>query len=122
MCFNFLIYIIYFNGDIMKNIKFIGYSLLFNITLLIFLLLITTILSYFNIISNNLLKIILLIMPIITTLFSNIYLGSKVTNKGYIEGLKHGILFVIILFLLNILLYRYLNIKNIIGINIKRKF
>jgi putative membrane protein (TIGR04086 family) len=118
----------------MKNIKYIGYSLLINIILLVLLILITTILSYFNIINNT--KIILFIIPIITTLFSNIYLGSKVISKGYIEGLKHGILFILILFLFNILLYRYINIRNIIyygifilssifgsmiGINIKRK-
>lgn len=120
----------------MKNIKYIGKSIIINISSLIVLLFIITILSYLNIINNKTLSILLLIIPIISTLSSTIYLGSKSTNKGYIEGLKHGLLFVLILILFNLILYRCFSIKNIIyygifvlssifgsmiGINIKRK-
>lgn len=120
----------------MKYIKCIGYSLIINISLLFILLFIVSIFSYFNIVNNKLLSILFIIIPIISTLSSNIYLGNKVHSKGYIEGLKHGIIFILILLILNLMLYRCINIKNIIyygifilssilgsmiGINIKRK-
>ena len=120
----------------MKKIKLIGYSLLINISILLILLLITTLLSYINIINNKTLSIILLIIPILSTFISNLYIGKNSIKKGYIEGIKNGVIFIFILLLLNISLYRVFTLKliiyylifiisailgSMIGINIKRK-
>lgn len=83
----------------MEIIKKYSYHFLYTIiSMLIFLLLITT-LYHFNIITSNIYQILKLIFLLGTILISGIILGKKATSKGYLEGMKLA-LFIIILFTL----------------------
>lgn len=84
---------------IISFLKNLGISLI----LLLLSSFITTILNYFNIINAFILNIFNIIIPIIS-LFVGGYLIGKETNKlGYLEGIKFGSIFAVILVLFNIL-------------------
>ena len=74
----------------MKYIK----SLLLMFSIFLVLNLIVTVLSYFNLLNEkgiNILKSIILITSII---ISGFYIGKNSSKKGYIEGLKLGLIIV----------------------------
>lgn len=82
----------------MNYLKNILYTL---ITILIGTLIIT-ILNYFNVLSGPTLKIISLIIPLIGVSLSSFLLGRKTTQKGYIEGLKYGMIWLLVLLTVNL--------------------
>lgn len=113
----------------MKLIKSFGLG----ISVFLILNLIITILSYFNIINGNILKIIIFI---ITILVSGIYLGLNYKKKGLLNGIELSIIYILISsilililpnleFSLKIILY-YLFIivlsttGSVLGVNIKK--
>ena len=70
-------------------------SLLWCFGILIISSIIITIFNYFNVINGIVLKIIFLIIPIIR--FIGSYRLGKLSNeKGYIEGIKYGLIWVIL--------------------------
>lgn len=87
----------------MKYLKNIIFSLGITIAVLFIFTFILTILSYFNITSDSITTVFKMIIPIISILTSSIYLGINSTKKGWLEGLKLGIIICILLFLFNIL-------------------
>lgn len=93
----------YFIGDYMRYLKNIIFSLGITIAVLFIFTFILTILSYFNITSDSITTVFKMIIPIISILTSSIYLGINSTKKGWLEGLKLGIIICILLFLFNIL-------------------
>lgn len=96
---------------IKKTIKILGimYAI---IILSIFLI---TIFNYFNIISGIVLKVFLAIIPIISTFIGGILIGKKATQKGWLEGLKLALIFLVILVIFNYLaLSHWINLKNLI--------
>lgn len=114
-----------------KYLKSIGYTLIS----IVILSLITCVFNYFGICDNNTINILKLFSVSISVIIGGIYLGKNTKNKGYIEGLKMGIIYDVILLILSILLFHrsfhkemiiyYLIIiassilGNIIGINKK---
>lgn len=84
----------------MKYLKslglFIGSFLILNI--------IITILSYFELLNPNIIKILKIVVIILSCLLSGIYLGLKSIKKGYLEGLKLGGMIIAILTLLILIL------------------
>ena len=56
----------------------------------------------------------IIIIPIIALILGGIYMGKKANKKGYLEGLKLGILFSIIILIINLILAEGINIKDII--------
>ena len=83
----------------MNYLKSILYTL---ITILISTIIIT-ILNYFNILNEVPLKITRLLIPLIGVLLGSFLLGKKSTQKGYIEGLKYGIIWILILLAVNLI-------------------
>jgi len=80
----------------MKYLKslglFFGSFLILNIIIII--------LIYFYLLNINIIKILKIIIIIISSLLSGIYLGLNSNKKGYIEGLKlSGIIIIIFIFL-----------------------
>ena len=67
-------------------------SLLWCFCILIISSIIITIFNYFNVINGIVLKIIFLIIPII----GSYRLGKLSNEKGYIEGIKYGLIWVIL--------------------------
>ena len=75
---------------------------------------IITLLNYFGILNGTPLKIIS-IVTIILSLFIGGYLTGKNANKkGYLEGIKFGLIMIVIILILNLLIFR--NEFNLINI------
>ena len=84
---------------IIKYLKSIAYILG---SILLFSILIGTF-SYFNLLSNNVIKVFELIAIIISMFIGGLYLGRLSNKKGFLEGTKIGIVVIVILFLLSYL-------------------
>ena len=87
----------------MKYLKNIIFSLRIVLETIFVFSFMLTLLSYLNIISNSLTTIFKMLIPIISVLASSIVMGINSTKKGWLEGLKLGILICILLFTFNIL-------------------
>lgn len=87
----------------MKYLKNLGMSFLYIIGFILILTFITTLFSYFNIINDKVTSIIKIIIPVISMFIGGFYIGKRSLKKGFIEGLKLGSLFSIILIIFNYL-------------------
>ena len=87
----------------MKYLKNIIFSLGITIAILFIFTFLLTTLSYFNITNDSITTVFKMIIPIISVLTSSIYLGINSTKKGWLEGLKLGLIITVLLFLFNIL-------------------
>lgn len=121
----------------MKYLKKLGLAYLYTIGSLIIITFVTTIFNYFNIISDNIISIFKILIPIISLFIGGFYIGKKSNNKGYLEGLKFGLIFSMFLLVFNflalsisfkfkyLLFYLIIIISSIlgsmIGININKK-
>lgn len=106
-------------------------SSIYTLCILIGSTIIITILNYFNILMGNVLKITELLIPIISIFIGSYILGKSSNNKGYIEGLKYGIAWIILFLIINLISknFTYLSliyyliliiiaiVSSIIGIN-----
>ena len=97
---------------------------------------ILTFFNYINIINFKIMTILKLILPIMALFLGGFVIGRRSNQKGWLEGLKLGLIFVVILVLFNYLgLNNKFELKNllyylilitttifgsIIGINIKK--
>lgn len=95
---------------IIKYLKCFG-ILLLSIIIPIFIL---TIFNYFEVFSNNIIDILKLVITLISILINSFYLGKSSKSKGYIEGLKFGILFIIFISLFNLIFINEFSLKIII--------
>lgn len=82
---------------ILKNIA------LFFLILLIFLIISTT-LSYFNIVSYNVINIISFIFIIILFMYCGYYMALRNNSKGYLNGLLIGGINICLLFIISLIL------------------
>lgn len=102
-------------GDKMKFIKNSLISILFIIISLIVLTFILTLFSYFNIFNDKTVSIFKIIIPIISLLIGGYYIGKNSNEKGWLEGLKLSIVFIILLIIFNLIFFKQgINIKNIL--------
>lgn len=116
-----------FKKYLKPTLVFLGIFAFYLVTLLI--------LNYTGLVKlDSIVKINFVVMSIMT-LFLGIIEGKKTSKKGYLEGLKLGSIVICILFLLNLMFYRYFSvylllyylviiasstIGSMIGINLKR--
>lgn len=73
--------------------------------------LIITLINYFSLLPSNIISILKLILPITTIFISSYKLGKQSEKKGYIEGLKLGIIIITIFIILTLLLDK-LSVKS----------
>ena len=106
-------------------------SSIYTLCILIGSTIIITILNYFNILMGDILKITELLIPIISIFIGSYILGKNSNNKGYIEGLKYGMAWIILFLIINLISknFTYLSliyyliliiiaiVSSIIGIN-----
>ena len=106
-------------------------SSIYTLCILIGSTIVITILNYFNILMGNVLKITELLIPIISIFRGSYMLGKSSNNKGYIEGLKYGMAWIILFLIINLISknFTYLSliyyliliiiaiVSSIIGIN-----
>ena len=92
-----------------KNyLKYFG-ILLLSIIIPIFIL---TIFNYFEIINNT--DVLKLIITLVSIFINSFYIGKNSKSKGYIEGLKFGIIFIIFISLFNLIFISDFKLKIII--------
>ena len=89
----------------MKYLKKLAFSFIYTISSILVLTLIITILNYFNIINDKIISIFKILIPIISLFIGGYYIGKKSNNKGYLEGLKLGLIFSIFLIIFNFLAF-----------------
>ncbi len=76
---------------------------------------ILSLLYYFNVIPTGVMNYLKLAIICLSMLVGGIYIGSKATKKGWLEGLKVGLEIIVIFFLLSYLGFDYgLSIKAVI--------
>lgn len=97
--------IIYSKTYYLLVINMINYlkSMLYTLITLLTGTIIVTIFNYFNILNGLPHKIITLIIPIIGMLIGSFLIGKTSKQKGYIEGLKYSIIWIIILLIINLI-------------------
>ena len=86
---------------------------LISIRLINLLFLIQTILNYFNLLNTNIISIIKLLIPVLSIFIASYKLGTKSKQKGYLEGIKLGII-IIGIFITITLLTDKLSIKSLL--------
>ena len=89
----------------MKYLKNLGISLLYIIGTILVLTFIISIFSYFNIINDKIVSIFKIIIPIISLLIGGFYMGKRSIKKGFLEGIKLGVIFSLILIIFNFLAF-----------------
>jgi len=99
----------------MDFIKKLSKSLLISLIFLFVLTFIMTILNYIDILKFNVVNIIEIIILFITIFSGSFYMGKCSSKKGWLEGLKFGLIFLIILILFNYLGFNIkFEVKNIL--------
>lgn len=98
----------------MNYLKRLGISLSISIITFIFLLLLITLFSYLNVIKGNGIIISNLLITIISIFIGSFTFGKKATKNGWFEGIKFGFIFILILAIINIFIYKEFVIKTLI--------
>lgn len=98
----------------MNTIKYLK-TLIYILVPVLVLNIIISLLYYFNIIGSIANDYVKLFTVAISMLIGGIYIGSKASKKGWLEGLKVGIEVIIILFIISYLAFdKGLDIKSLI--------
>ena len=72
-------------------------------------------LYYFNILSSKSLNIFNIILVMLSMFISGLYLGKKANKKGYLEGIKIGLIIIFLFFIISYLAFdKSINIKTFI--------
>lgn len=95
----------------MTYLKKYGLRILYTFLTIIILLTITTTFYYFNLITNTTYKILKIITLIISILINSYILGKNTISKGYLEGIKLGLLIISIFFILTLITSKSLKLS-----------
>ena len=99
----------------MKLLKNIGISLLYIIGIILISTFILSIFNYFNIISGTTLSVFKILICIISLFIGGLVIGKSSSKKGWLEGLKLSLVYLLLLLIFNYLAFNsILSIKNII--------
>lgn len=99
----------------MNFIKNVSLSILYIILIMLVLTFILTLFSYFNIIGDKVISIFKIIIPVVSLFIGGFLIGKKSLKKGWLEGLKLSLIFLILLIIFEYLaLDQSFNIKNIL--------
>lgn len=101
-------------GEIMNILKYVKVLLYILIPLLV-LSIIMTLFQHFNILGESGTNYFKLIAIALSMLIGGIYIGTKATKKGWLEGIKVGLEVIIILFIVSYLAFdKGISIKTLI--------
>ena len=89
----------------MKYLKNLSMSFIYIIFTILTSTFIITVLSYFNIMNDKITSICKIIISIISLFIGGFYIGKRSIKKGFIEGLKLGLIFSIVLIIFNFLAF-----------------
>lgn len=95
----------------LKYLNSILKVLLINILLILFLSSFTTLLYYFNLLSSGVYNVFKLLIPLFSIFITTISFTKKVKEKGWFEGLKLGLLLIIVFIAISSFASTSFNIK-----------
>ena len=98
----------------MNYLKKIGISIGITFLLILLLTLMTTTLSYFEIIKGNTTALFKILIPIISIFIGGVITGKKSTQKGWLEGIKQGLIIILLMFIISLILKNKFEFKNTI--------
>lgn len=98
----------------MQEIKKLGQNLLTSFIILIIGIIIISFLSYTNILGGKVLAIFKILVSFITIIVGSFKQGIMSCKRGFLEGLKIGVLFTIFYMLINFLFFKTFAIKNLL--------
>lgn len=93
--------------------KYIKFSLI-NILSIIISIFVLTIINYFELLNNNIIDIIKTIIVLVNIFINSYFIGKNSKNKGYLEGIKFGSIFIILILLYNLLFINLFTFKILI--------
>lgn len=97
----------------MNKLKKMGISILYSFTFLLCLTLFFTLLNYFNLISDKFFVFIKFMIPVVSIFIGGIKLGKKSESKGWLEGIKFGLLLIFVILIFSLIFFKTnLNIKS----------
>ena len=95
----------------LKN--YIKFSII-NILYIIISIFILRIFNYFELLNNNIIDTLKLLIVLISVFINSYIIGKNSKNKGYLEGLKFGSIFIIFILLYNLLFINQFTFKILI--------
>lgn len=99
----------------MNYLKLLGKSFIYIVSILLISTLVVTILNYFNIFGSKLVTFFKIVIALISMFVGGFIIGKNSKQKGWLEGLKLGLIVLLILVLLNYLILRQsFEIKNLV--------
>ena len=98
----------------MNKIKKYIKSITITTSTIIILSIIINTLNYINILNQNTYKILIITSSSIATLLGTYYLGKQTKQKGYLEGIKYGIIITILFITLALITKQNINIESIL--------
>lgn len=87
----------------MSYLKKVGISLIYIIGIILVSTFLITILNYFNIISGTFLTITKILICVTSMFVGGFIMGRRSSNKGWLEGIKLSLIFMVLLILFNYL-------------------
>jgi len=87
----------------MNCLKNIGVSCIFSISLILILTFILTIFNYINFINDGFLIFFEVFNLVISIFVGGFFVGKKSYKKGWLEGIKFGFIFTVLMVLINYL-------------------
>lgn len=87
----------------MNYLKNVGIAFIYIISFLLGLTFISTLFNYINLFGNTFTNVVKVIIPIVSLFIGGFVIGKKTGKKGWLEGIKLSLIFLIILTLFNYL-------------------
>lgn len=91
----------------MSYLKKYGLRLFFNVLELLVLLFIVTTIYYFDLINENSYKFIKLLILLGTIFINSFFLGKSSNKKGYIEGIRYGLILITLSFIFTLVMHKF---------------
>ena len=97
----------------MNYLKKLGISFIYILSFIIGLTFIFTLLNYIGLLNNTTINIIKIIIPVLSMFIGGFVIGKRTGKKGWLEGLKLSLIFLVILTLFN-----YLGLKSNLSLKV----
>lgn len=91
----------------MKYLKKLGITYSWIFIIFFILTFIITILSYFNLLNDSIVSFFKIIIPITSLFIGGLMIGKNSLKKGWLEGLKLGLIFSFLSFIISLLFFKY---------------
>lgn len=82
-------------------------SMVYTLSTILISTILITIFNYFNILSGIPLKIIMLLIPLVAIFIGSFKIGKISDKKGYIEGMKYGLIWIVLLLIINLITKKF---------------